>query len=82
MSSGADVDALVTAIFENLVDHPDDVEVSRREDGRNVAFEVTVNGEDVGKVIGRQGRVIKAIRVVTRAAGLLDGKQVFVDVVG
>lgn len=78
----ADLDELVGFIFTSLVDSPDDVAVTRTEDGDSVRFEVTVAEGDVGKVIGRQGRIIKAIRTLARAAGSLDGREVDVEVLG
>jgi predicted RNA-binding protein YlqC (UPF0109 family) len=66
----ADIAGLVRAIVEPLVEHKDDVEVRQSVDEYgNIYCEVSVNDEDTGKVIGRQGRVIKSIRTVARAAG-------------
>jgi predicted RNA-binding protein YlqC (UPF0109 family) len=45
-------------------------------------YEVRVHEDDVGKVIGRGGRIIKSIRTIARAAGILEGEQVYVDVIG
>lgn len=75
-----DVERLVSYIATGLVDNPDDVSVEKVESERNVTFEIRVHADDVGKVIGRNGRIIKAIRVIARAAGILEGKQVHVDV--
>lgn len=78
----ADLDALVTYLFTSLVDDPDAVSLERSETEGTVRFDVTVAADDIGKVIGRQGRIIKAIRTVVRAAGSLDGRDVDVEVVG
>lgn len=82
MSEQPDTEALVRDIVTGIVDNPDDVEVAVSEQGRNVNYEITVHDDDIGKVIGRQGRVIRAIRVLARASGIMRGKQVYVDVIG
>lgn len=82
MTQQADVGKLVDFVVTSLVESPDDVRVERKESGSHLTFEVTVNEEDTGKVIGRQGRVIKAIRTLARAAGSVDGVQVDVEVLG
>ena len=73
---------LVRYLVGALVDNPDDVVIERRDDAGRITFEVSVHEDDVGKVIGRQGRIVKAIRSLARAAGLLEGEQVYVDVLG
>lgn len=82
MSRTADTDALIKNLVENLVDTPEDVSVEREDNGGKIAYQISVHPDDVGKVIGRQGRIIKAIRVVMRAAGSVNGDQVDVDVLG
>ena len=70
----ADIAGLVRAIVEPLVEHKEDVDVRQSVDEYgNIYCEVSVNSEDTGKVIGRQGRVIKSIRTVARAAGSRAG---------
>lgn len=70
----ADIAGLVRTIVEPLVDHKDQVEVTESvEESGDVYIEISVNDEDTGKVIGRQGRVIKAIRTLARAAGSRAG---------
>lgn len=78
----ADLDELVRFVFTSLVDSPDDVRIESSTEGTRVSFEVTVAPDDVGKVIGRQGRIIKSVRTLARAAGSLDGREVEVEVVG
>jgi len=78
----ADLDELVRYVFTSLVDNPDEVRIETTTDGGSVRFEVAVAPDDVGKVIGRQGRIIKAIRTLARAAGSLDGRDVEVEVLG
>lgn len=65
-----DISGLVELLIAPLVEFPDEVEVTstETEDGSTL-IEVSVNPEDVGRVIGRQGRIIKAIRTLSRAAG-------------
>ena len=59
---------LVEVIAKALVDDPDSVAVSERQDGRTTVIEVRVADSDMGKVIGKQGRIAKAIRSVVKAA--------------
>ena len=82
MSRTADTDTLIKQLVESLVDEPGDVGIARSESDTSISYEITVNPDDVGKVIGRQGRIIKAIRTVMRAAGSVNGEQVNVDVLG
>lgn len=82
MTGKADVDALVSYLVTSLVEHPEDVQVEKREGAESATYEVTVHPDDVGKVIGRQGRVIKAIRVLVRAAASVDGSDASVEVIG
>lgn len=72
---------LLEAIVKPLVQFPDEVNVTltEREDG--VLLELRVAAFDMGKVIGKQGRIAKAIRTVMRAAAKGDGKKVIVDIV-
>ena len=69
-------------LVRGIVDNPDEVQVETRNRGRGEVLEVRVHPDDVGKVIGRQGRIIKAIRTVARAAGSQSGLQVEVEVLG
>lgn len=67
---------LVETLVKALVDHPESVVVRRKETPASILVEVKVHSEDVGKVIGRQGRVIKALRTVVRSCGVRDGVKV------
>lgn len=80
--TGADTEALVRYLIESLVDVPDAAEVTVTEDGDTIRFEIALDPTDVGKVIGRGGRIIKAIRTLARAAGSTEGRLVEVDVIG
>ncbi len=82
MSREADPEALVRYLVGSLVADPDSVDIVKRSSGDSVVFEVSVAPDDVGKVIGRQGRVIKAIRTLARAAASINGEHVEVEVLG
>lgn len=68
-------------IAKSLVDRPDAVKVSDVEGERALVLELQVASEDMGKVIGRNGRVIRAIRSVSKAAAIRDGKMIHVEIV-
>ena len=72
---------LLTYIAQNLVEHPQAVDVQETETDGNVVLELRVDPSDMGKVIGRQGRVIKSIRVLARAAACGNGNAVEVELV-
>ena len=72
---------LVEVIAKALVDDPDSVAVSERQDGRTTVIEVRVADSDMGKVIGKQGRIAKAIRSVVKAAAAKEDKKVLVDII-
>lgn len=71
---------LVEVIAKALVDHPDEVAVTERQEGRTTVVEVRVAESDMGKVIGKQGRIAKAIRSVVKAAAAKEDKKVIVDI--
>lgn len=72
---------LVEVIAKALVDNPDEVTVTENESGRNLTVELHVAPSDMGKVIGKQGRIAKAIRTVVKAAAMEDNKKVDVDII-
>ena len=72
---------LVEVIAKALVDNPDEVVVNQKEDGRNITIELHVAATDIGKVIGKQGRIAKAIRSVVKAASSKDNKRVDVEII-
>ena len=72
---------LLLYVAKELVDHPEAVTVTEREDGDNTVLELRVAPEDMGKVIGRQGRIVKQIRVLMRAVAQRKGKKVSVEVI-
>ena len=71
---------LVEVIAKALVDHPDEVVVTEREAGHTLVVELRVAQGDMGKVIGKQGRIAKAIRSVVKAASTKTDKKVVVDI--
>lgn len=71
---------LIKTIVQPLVDHPNEVVVDEKSDDRNVIYLLTVHKEDMGKVIGKQGRVIKAIRTVVYAAGTGHNKRIHLEI--
>ena len=78
--SGDIVEKVVTYVVSNIVDNPEEIEVEVVEDGADaVVAEVRTAKSDMGRVIGRRGRVAKAIRTVARAAGDEEGLDVQVE---
>ena len=72
---------LVEVIAKSLVDNPDEVVVTQTESGNDLLIELKVAPSDMGKVIGKQGRIAKAIRSVVKAAAAKEDKRVVVDIV-
>jgi len=72
---------LVRIIAISLVNHPESVEVREVEGSQSVIIELKVAPEDMGKVIGKQGRIAKAIRTVVKAAATKENKRVVVEIV-
>lgn len=71
---------LVEILAKALVDQPEAVDVNMVEGEKSVILELKVAPEDMGKVIGKQGKIAKAIRTVVRAASARDGKKVVVEI--
>ena len=71
----------VEKVIRAIVGNPDSVEVDEITDGKNVRIEVRVAEGDMGRVIGREGRTVKAIRSVLFAAGQKQGKRFHLDLV-
>ena len=72
---------LVEVIAKALVDNPDEVVVTEKKEGRNIKVELHVAPADMGKVIGKQGRIAKAMRTVVTAASVGDKTKVDVDII-
>jgi uncharacterized protein len=75
------VGELVKTIAMALVDHPDQVEVKEIQSSGTIIVELRVSPDDMGKVIGKQGRIAKALRTVVKAAAIKDNKKVVVEIV-
>ena len=71
---------LLTYIVQNLVEKPDEVSVTEREANGETVFEVRVADGDMGKVIGKSGRIAKSIRAVVSAAASKSDKKVIVEI--
>lgn len=72
---------LVEVIAKGLVDNPDEVTVNEIEGNQSLIIELRVAQEDMGKVIGKQGRIAKAIRTVVKAAATKQNKRVVVEII-
>ena len=72
---------LVKYIAQSLVDHPEKVDVRAVEGEDSVTVELRVDESDMGKVIGKQGRIAKSIRTVVKAASARSEKPVFVEII-
>ena len=72
---------LVEVIAKALVENPDEVVVTQKEEGKNITVELHVAPSDMGKVIGKQGRIAKAIRSVVKAASSKGNKRVDVEII-
>lgn len=71
---------LVEVIAKSLVDYPDEVVVTQTENEKSIIIELRVAQSDMGKVIGKQGRIAKAIRSVVKAAASKENKKVIVEI--
>ena len=71
---------LVEVIAKSLVEHPEEVVVTEKESGKSTVIELKVAQSDMGKVIGKQGRIAKAILSVVKAAASKKNKKVIVDI--
>jgi len=78
----ADTATLIDYLVRSLVDDVDAVSIARTETSGGELFEITVAPDDVGKVIGRSGRIVKALRTLMRAAGSVDGRNVDIEILG
>lgn len=75
------MESLVRSIVTPLVDYPDQVLIQRVESGETVVLKVQVAPSDVGKVIGKDGRIANAIRTVVRSAGSREGQKISVEII-
>ena len=72
---------LVEIIAKSLVDNPEEVHVSEKSGEESIILELKVSQEDMGKVIGKQGRIAKAIRTVVKSAAIKENKKVVVEII-
>ena len=72
---------ILEILIKNLVEHKDEVTITEKEEEKNTTFEVKVNESDMGKVIGKQGRIAKSIRTVMKAVGAKEHKKITVEFV-
>lgn len=72
---------LLEFLARSLVDHPEQVRVEEKESSDGVVLRLSVAQEDVGKVIGKQGRIARALRTVVKASAVKEGKQATVEIV-
>ena len=75
------MEQLVSVIAKALVDHPEDIRVRVVEKEQLIVYELTVHPDDVGKVIGKQGRIAKALRTVVTSSAVKMDKRVTVDII-
>lgn len=72
---------LLEYLAKALVDKPEEVTVSQVEGERSVILELRVSADDMGKVIGKQGRIAQALRTIVKAAAVKDGKRVMIEII-
>jgi predicted RNA-binding protein YlqC (UPF0109 family) len=72
---------LLENIAKSLVDYPEEVSVNEIQNEKSIILELRVAKDDMGKVIGKQGRIAKAIRTVVKAAAVKDSRRVVVDII-
>lgn len=71
---------LLEYLAKALVDHPDDVQIETIEGERSVILQLKVHPDDIGKVIGKQGRIAQALRTLVKAAATKQGKNAIVEI--
>ncbi|MDI6812427.1 MAG: KH domain-containing protein [Desulfitobacteriaceae bacterium] len=71
---------LVEILAKALVDHPENVSVNQTDTDKSVHLQLVVAPEDMGKVIGKQGKIANAIRTIVKAAAVKDGRRVHIDI--
>ncbi|MFC5614073.1 KH domain-containing protein [Metabacillus niabensis] len=71
---------LIEAIVKPLVDSPDEIEITEIESDNQITYRLSIDKQDIGKVIGKQGRIAKAIRTVVYAAGSNSSKRIQLEI--
>lgn len=74
------LELLIESIVKPLVDHPEDIAIEEKEEAQKLVYHLTVNEADVGKVIGKNGRIAKAIRTIVYSAKTEKQKRVYLDI--
>ena len=70
---------VLEVVIKNLVDSPDDVSIVEKNDAKGICYEVKVNSQDMGKIIGKQGKMAKAIRTIVKAIATKEHKRVTIE---
>ena len=73
--------SVIEVMVKNLVEHPDQVSITEKDLGHETSYELTVAQEDMGRIIGRQGRIAKAMRTILKAAATKQKKYVNLDII-
>ena len=73
---------MLEVIIKNLVENPNEVQITEKQKGATITYEVRVAESDMGKVIGRQGRIAKSIRTVAKAIATKEDKKISIEFVG
>ena len=73
---------MLEMLVKDLVDNPDKIEITEKTEGKTVTLELKVDPADMGKVIGRQGKIAKAIRVLMKAYAVKENKKINVEIIG
>lgn len=73
---------MLEILVKDLVDNPSAIEISQKDEGKTTVLELKVDPQDMGKVIGKQGKIAKAIRVLMKAYAGKENKKVSVEIVG
>lgn len=73
---------MLELLVKDLVDNPDKIEITEKEEGKSTRLELRVDPSDMGKVIGKQGKIAKAIRVLMKAYAVKENKRIDVEIIG
>ncbi|WP_409022598.1 KH domain-containing protein [Dellaglioa sp. P0083] len=76
----AEVTSLILTIVKPLVENPDDVQIGQKQDDHYVYFELSVNSDDIGRIIGKHGQVAQAIRTIIYGVRLTSSKRVRLNI--
>lgn len=73
---------MLKTLVKDLVDNPDKIDITEKQEGNATTLELRVDPSDMGKVIGRQGKIAKAIRVLMKAYAVKENKKINVEIIG